>query len=84
MIRTALITGAARRIGKRMAMDLAAQGWAVAIHYNSSRKEAQAVADDIAAAPGAVLPSCRVICRPARRRSRSSTRRLQNLGPCPA
>jgi NAD(P)-dependent dehydrogenase (short-subunit alcohol dehydrogenase family) len=52
MIRTALITGAARRIGKRMAMDLAAQGWAVAIHYNSSRKEAQAVADDIAAAGG--------------------------------
>jgi NAD(P)-dependent dehydrogenase (short-subunit alcohol dehydrogenase family) len=52
MIRTALITGAARRIGKRMAMDLAAQGWAVAIHYNSSRQEAQAVADDIAAAGG--------------------------------
>jgi NAD(P)-dependent dehydrogenase (short-subunit alcohol dehydrogenase family) len=44
MIRTALITGAARRIGKRMAMDLASQGWAVAIHYNSSRDEAQAVA----------------------------------------
>jgi NAD(P)-dependent dehydrogenase (short-subunit alcohol dehydrogenase family) len=52
MIRTALITGAARRIGKRMAMDLAAQGWAVAIHYNSSREEAQAVASEIAAAGG--------------------------------
>lgn len=52
MIRTALITGAARRIGKRMAVDLAAQGWAVAIHYNSSRDEAQAVADQIAAAGG--------------------------------
>jgi NAD(P)-dependent dehydrogenase (short-subunit alcohol dehydrogenase family) len=52
MIRTALITGAARRIGKRMAMDLAAQGWAVAIHYNSSRDEAQAVASEIAEAGG--------------------------------
>lgn len=52
MIRTALITGAARRIGKRMAMDLASQGWAVAIHYNSSRDEAQAVAGEIAQAGG--------------------------------
>lgn len=52
MIRTALITGAARRIGKRMAQDLAAQGWAVAIHYNSSEPEARAVADGIEAAGG--------------------------------
>jgi NAD(P)-dependent dehydrogenase (short-subunit alcohol dehydrogenase family) len=52
MIRTALISGAARRIGKRMAMDLAAQGWSVAIHYNSSRDEAQAVASEIAQAGG--------------------------------
>ena len=31
--RTALITGAARRIGRAIALDLAAHGWRVAIHY---------------------------------------------------
>jgi NAD(P)-dependent dehydrogenase (short-subunit alcohol dehydrogenase family) len=33
----ALITGAARRIGRAIALDLAAHGWAVAIHYRRSR-----------------------------------------------
>ncbi|MFZ5791631.1 MAG: SDR family oxidoreductase [Pseudomonadota bacterium] len=37
----ALVTGAAKRIGRAIAEDLAAQGWAVAIHYNSSRAEAE-------------------------------------------
>ncbi len=32
----ALITGAAVRLGRAMALDLAASGWDVAIHYNSS------------------------------------------------
>jgi NAD(P)-dependent dehydrogenase (short-subunit alcohol dehydrogenase family) len=41
---SALITGAGRRVGRAMALDLAAQGWNVAIHYNSSEDEAQTVA----------------------------------------
>jgi NAD(P)-dependent dehydrogenase (short-subunit alcohol dehydrogenase family) len=45
--RTALITGAARRIGRAIALDLAAHGWRVAIHYRHSRDEAQALADEI-------------------------------------
>lgn len=48
----ALITGAGRRIGRAMALDLAASGWAVAVHYNSSAAEAEAVVDEIAAAGG--------------------------------
>ncbi len=40
----ALITGAAQRIGRAMALDLAARGTDVAIHYNSSRAAAEAVA----------------------------------------
>lgn len=44
---TALITGAARRIGKAIAVDLAAHGWNIAIHYNSSHKEAEDVAAEV-------------------------------------
>ena len=38
--RTALITGAAKRIGKFIANHLAQQGYHIAIHYNSSKKPA--------------------------------------------
>ena len=48
----ALVTGAARRIGRAIVEDLAAHGWAVAIHCNHSRDEAVALADAIAAAGG--------------------------------
>ncbi len=36
MPRTALVTGAGRRIGAAIALGLAEAGWAVAVHYNSS------------------------------------------------
>ena len=36
----ALITGAALRLGRAMALDLAAAGWDVAIHYNASAEAA--------------------------------------------
>lgn len=57
--KTVLITGAARRIGRAIALDLAAQGWRVGVHYRRSREEAQAVADDIGRAGGtaAALPA---------------------------
>jgi len=45
--RTALITGAARRIGRAIALDLAEAGWAVAIHYRKSAAEAEALARQI-------------------------------------
>ena len=47
MLKTALITGAARRIGRRLALDLAADGWAVAIHCHHSHAEAAALAAEI-------------------------------------
>jgi NAD(P)-dependent dehydrogenase (short-subunit alcohol dehydrogenase family) len=50
--RTALITGAARRIGRAIALDLAAHGWHVGIHYRRSRDEAQKLTEEIAAAGG--------------------------------
>lgn len=38
--RTALITGCAKRIGKEIAIELALCGINIALHYNSSKKEA--------------------------------------------
>lgn len=43
----ALITGSARRIGRGLALDLAARGWRVAIHYERSSREAETVAAEI-------------------------------------
>ncbi len=48
--RTVLVTGAAARIGRAIALDLARAGWAVAIHYNSSEAAAQTTAQEAGAA----------------------------------
>ncbi len=32
----ALVTGAAKRIGRQIALDLAADGWDIAVHCNTS------------------------------------------------
>lgn len=49
---TALVTGAARRIGRAIARDLARQGFAVALHYASSRAAAEELAAEIGAEGG--------------------------------
>ena len=49
---TALVTGGARRIGRAIAEDLAAHGFAVAIHCNRSRDAAEALAAGIRATGG--------------------------------
>ncbi len=50
--RTALVTGAARRIGAAIARDLGRHGWAVALHCHTSRLETEAVAAEIRANGG--------------------------------
>lgn len=45
--RVALVTGAARRIGRAVALDLAQAGFHVAVHCSSSTTEADMVAEDI-------------------------------------
>jgi len=52
MTGTVLITGAARRIGRHMALNLADKGWAVAVHYNTSLDAANDVVADIVAKGG--------------------------------
>jgi NAD(P)-dependent dehydrogenase (short-subunit alcohol dehydrogenase family) len=50
--RAALVTGAAHRIGRALALELARLGFAVAVHCRRSRAEGDAVADEIARAGG--------------------------------
>ena len=49
---TALVTGASRRLGRTIALDLARNGWAVAVHYHRSKSEALALVDEIGATGG--------------------------------
>ena len=48
-MKNVLVTGAAKRLGRAIALDLAAAGWNVAIHYNGSSTEAEQVAAEIRA-----------------------------------
>ena len=47
-----LITGAAKRIGRVLALNFAARGWRIGVHYGHSRAEAEQVANEIRAGGG--------------------------------
>lgn len=51
-VKRALVTGAGKRIGRAVALDLARRGHAVAVHYASSAAEAEAVVAEIRAMGG--------------------------------
>jgi NAD(P)-dependent dehydrogenase (short-subunit alcohol dehydrogenase family) len=75
-----LITGAAHRIGRAIATDLAARGWQVAVHYNRSATGANTVVEEIIAAGG------RAVAVQADLAHENQTRRLiaesaEQLGP---
>ena len=46
-----LVTGAAKRIGRVIAIELAGKGFEVAIHYNTSKKEAEETSRECGGAP---------------------------------
>jgi NAD(P)-dependent dehydrogenase (short-subunit alcohol dehydrogenase family) len=50
---TVLITGAAQRIGRALALAFAADGWRVGLHHRSSTREAAQLADEIRGNGGA-------------------------------
>jgi NAD(P)-dependent dehydrogenase (short-subunit alcohol dehydrogenase family) len=51
----ALVTGAAQRIGRAIALELANHGWAVALHYRRSKDAAEKFAKEIAGRGGAAV-----------------------------
>ena len=48
--RTALVTGAAKRLGRSIAIDLAGAGWNLALHYNTSEADARETAEAVSRA----------------------------------
>ena len=50
--KTVLITGAGKRIGRVLALDLASHCWAVGVHYASSAEAAKEVVSQITEAGG--------------------------------
>jgi NAD(P)-dependent dehydrogenase (short-subunit alcohol dehydrogenase family) len=49
MLKNVLVTGAAKRLGRAIALDLASAGWNVAIHYNTSEEDADSAAQAVRA-----------------------------------
>ena len=43
-LKNVLVTGAAKRLGRAIALDLAAAGWNVALHYHGSAEDADSAA----------------------------------------
>ena len=68
--KTVLVTGAAKRLGRAIALDLAGAGWNVAIHYHCSAEDAEATAQAARAngveAHGVAMPICPRKPRPPR------------------
>jgi pteridine reductase len=54
--KVAIVTGAGRRIGRAIALELAAHGATIAVHYRNSHAEADAVVAEIASKHGKSRP----------------------------
>lgn len=55
-----LITGAAKRIGRAMALELGEAGFGIAVHYNGSHSEAEEVVREITDKGGRPSPYRRI------------------------
>lgn len=82
-MKTVLVTGAGRRLGRAIALDLAAGGWDVAIHYKDSVPQAEEVADKVR---GAGRKAALIACDLAREDETLTLveRAAQELGPLTA
>lgn len=53
--RAVMVTGAAKRVGRAIALDFASRGWAVAVHYRKSEAEAHEVVAKISSEGGRAI-----------------------------
>jgi len=60
----ALVTGGARRIGRALAIDLAAAGWRVGVHYRGAKEAAEEVVAHISRAGGQAVSIAADIANP--------------------
>ncbi len=63
--RVAIVTGGARRVGKAIALALAADGFAVVVHYHSSKHEATATVRELVALGAEAIALRADLTRPA-------------------
>lgn len=78
-LKTALVTGGGRRIGAFIVRDLVANGYSVAIHYNRSAREAEALAAELDSARRVVAVGADLCDRGAVSRLLDAAR--QRIGP---
>lgn len=53
--KNALVTGAGRRIGRAIVLDLARAGWSLAVHYHRSKDEAHSLVSEVSDAGGTAI-----------------------------
>ena len=78
--KTALVTGAAQRLGRAIALDLAKHGWAVAVHYHHSAAEAAELVREIEASGGRAVALQADLAREAHSQALIA-RAVEALGP---
>ncbi len=78
--KTALVTGAAHRIGRTLALGLSATGWRVALHYHRSKAAVQSLADEIVKAGGQAVSVSADLTREAEV-DRVIPRLVEQIGP---
>ncbi|MDN3720882.1 hypothetical protein QW131_20855 [Roseibium salinum] len=78
----ALVTGAGKRVGWAIASGLAARGYALGLHYNSSAAGAGELCEEIRSSGGEAVLLKKTTSPHRRRRGRSSEkRRRRSAGP---
>ncbi len=77
--KTALVTGAAKRLGREIALGLARDGWDIAVHYRGSEADALATVADITALGRRAVALCCELADEAETR-RLVPRAIEHLG----